>query len=289
MGKNNRSLSRSLIEAGFPYLPLGLSEEAQALGMCDPAMGNDPNRLSVQRFDTGFARFAVSGGNLLLGAGGTLNLFTAGVDEQAQGGGTQNDATTDAIREGGVVPSTANWISVGVAVSILKGFNVAAGASVPVPAASQRIYRANGEPSAGDYYKRCGQAVADVMALRLFNQDDPCKFRMGRLGMWGDNSVSSDVALSKGGVPGVFWFLATPFASSGANQSESLRATLTNAEGALVEGVAGSVVTPNEDVIIPISVAVIGYPVCPEGSGGVSPELDELRRKIEQLEKQAKG
>ena len=279
-----RKMSASLIEAGFPYLPAGLAEEARALGICDPAMGNDPNRLTAWRFDTAFARFTIDAGNLLL-APQTLNLFTAGVDEEAGGGGTQNEATTDAIRQGGVVPSNANFITVGVALSVGKAFNVAAAAALP---SSVRTYRANGEPSAGDYYRRCSQGALDVLAMRLFNQDDPCRFRMGALGMMGDNSTSSDVALSRGGVPGVFWFLATPFASSGANQSESLRASFSNAESALIEGVAGSPVTAAENVVVPLRLSVIGYPVCPSGGSDV-PDNDVQRQLSELRELIAKG
>lgn len=274
---------------GFPYMPR-LNEgviEVSRPGACDPDMKQLLARLCPHRFATvaiRFTRDAVTG-NLLATAGTTFTIFDKGTGEAGSGGfaGVLTGSETNAVEQGGLVPSGTRWYSVGAICQWQAAYQVAAGAD----AAGTRTYAVNLDTDPGGYSKRLARAVADCSYLEInHGTGNACRYSMGPAGLW-NNAVGdgSQAYNGQGGVPGTFLWFSTPDESTGKNEDGALRATFTITHDLVIENDGLNPTTAQADVILPLKVVLMGFPLCEPrelvyAADGRTMNMDELTENI---------
>lgn len=267
----------------YPYLPRmegGLVKVSRP-GACDPDMRQLLARLVPWRFATLAFRFTNVAGNLLL-AKQQLQFFDKGAGEAGTGGfaGVVTQSETNAVEQGGLVPSGTRWYTVGGSVAMQAAYSVAAGAD----AAGDRLYEANLSGALG-YAQRCARVLADCTYVELnHGTGNACRYSMGPLGLW-LNSVGdgSEAYSSQGGVPGQFFWMSTPDESTGKNEDGALRGTCDVTHNATVEQNGANPTTGQRDVILPVKIVLMGFPLCEPGVISGDPGmLDQLIDRMAQ-------
>lgn len=252
------------ISTNFAYIPpTGMVRPSDMKGgACTPDMRDVRERLVPWRFATGYqqvTRNAVSG-SLEIAAGSTLLLFDKGYGESGSGCGYTGELTesdTNAIRNGGVVPNTGQWLTLGWLFGIGKPFTVQAG----VTNWTTKRYDANLIGPDG-YAAQVVKAWLDNLNLEIEHTGNACRYNLGNVGLWGEVSGMLDAAISTR-IAGQFWYAAASDHSMGANIDGALQCRLNTDYGVEVQQSGLNPTTANRDVIIPLHVMALGVPYCP--------------------------
>lgn len=263
----------------FPYsppAPLTTDDLPPAGALCDPRFRDLYARLLPYRYDTIFVRFTRDGaGALVLAAGGQTTLFSAGIGETSPqtGGGTLDASDTTGTQQGGLVQTGQRWLSVGARISIEEPYAVAVNAS----GNGARQYLASLRREDGLGYNRVlGRAVADTLSAEVnHGSGNACRYTLGALAELGDCGQTNAAQLAPGGLPGQFWFFATPDNSGGSRDSDQLNLIVTQNKAVTIQQNALNPTDANVDVIVPVRFGLVGVPFCGVGSTG-NADLDKL-------------
>ena len=258
----------------YPYAPPSpiMPEDIPAQGaMCDPRFRDLYARLLPFRYDTAFFRYtrnAVTGA-LSLAAAQTVTLFSAGINETSPqtGGGTLDASDTTGTQQGGLVMTGQRWLSVGARISVEEPFAVAPGAS----GNGARNYTSALRREDGlGYNKVLGRAVADTVSAEVnHGSSSACRYTLGALAELGDCGQTGP-QIAPGGLPGQFWFFATPDNSGGSRDSDQLNLILTQNKAVTIEQNALNPTDANVDVIVPVRFGLVGVPFCATGTGNAA-------------------
>jgi hypothetical protein len=192
----------------------------------------------------------------------TINLFDKGTGEAGSGGfaGILTGSETNAVEQGGLVPSGTRWYSVGAMAQWQAPYQVAAGGD----AAGARFYPVNGSSPVGAYAARCARALADCTYAEInHGTGNACRYSLGPLGLWNNGVGDGSQAFDKqGGVPGTFMWFSTPDESTGKNEDGALRMTMSVTHDLTIEQNALDPTTANVDLILPMKISLMGFPLC---------------------------
>lgn len=270
---------------GFPYMPnlqQGVIEVSKP-GACDPDMKQLLARLSPYRFATvAFRATRTAGGDLLI-AKATYTIFDKGTGQAGTGGflGTVTGSETNAVEEGGLVPSGTRWYSVGCMTNWQAAYQVAAGGD----AAGARFYPVNLQSPVSSYSARIARALADSTYGEInHGTGNACRYSIGPLGLWNNAVADGSQAFDKqGGEPGSFTWFSTPDESTGKNEDGALRMTIEVTRDITIEQDAFNPTTAGQDVILPMKISLMGFPLCEPGTckvDGGTVDMEVLSDKV---------
>lgn len=268
------------LQSSYPYTP----PVARAFyvpaggGACDPQMRDVSQRLLPYRYATAALRFTIAGaGSDLVLAAGDKVLFSKGFDDtDASSGfaGVLTQLDTNAPQNGALVQNGQMFYTVGIGCSVGEPYVVATGAT----ASDARDY-----PAWLDSYRnRVIRAALDVSWGELKHGQNPCKYGLGPLAMWGTHAGVGSKDLGDA-IAGQFWYLSTPDASTSSTDGNQ-GATLTiHIQRQATVGNDAAIATPAAlDVILPVRAVLYGVPVCTAlgATVGDTTMRDQVRQAI---------
>lgn len=255
----------------FAYMPRLESGQIQVSrpGACDPDMKQLLARLVPWRFATVAFRWTRVAGNALAITRSQFQIFNNGSGEagaSAGYAGAMTGSETNAVEQGGLVPSGTRFYTVGAWAQFEAPYTVAVGGD----AAGDRVYNTNLSLLDGGYSQRLVKCLSDSTYAEInHGTGNACRYSLGPAGLWlngvGDGSQAFN---TNGGLPGQFFWLSTPDESTGKNEDGALRMTVDVTHNMSVEENGANPTTANRDVITPLKVVLMGFPLCEPGSGG---------------------
>jgi len=258
----------------FPYAPQTDSmklyevDQSALYGACDPYFKNLDSRLVPWRVATAFVRATRNAGPPVsydIAANQTFNLFSQGETDAGSGSGISDNLTnveTNAQKGGGLVQNDQLFFTVGVGVTILQPFAVAPPvAPATAPSIATKISLAELDDPTTGYARRLVRMVAQNFFGVISHGQGACDYKTGPIDAWGSTAIGNDAKTSEG-IPGQFWYTSIPDVSTGSAQSNALAVQLTNPRAVQVRENALSPITAGLDVLIPVRIAMIGFPAC---------------------------